>query len=144
MMRAVNREASSRRDRRIREHLDLGEPLYASAVFNAGSITRAALLRGSAPIVRLAVTDRRLVVFATSDLAFNLNLGDLLLSITYSEIQRVEYSTFRPVGISGLRLTLALADTRTFVLEASGFFAPGAKRLAPILEKAVVSSRHGY
>ena len=81
------------------------------------------------------------MMFATSNFAFNLNLGDLLLSIPYSEIDRVESSAFRPIGISGLRLRLNLIDERAVSLEASGFFVAGAKRLAPILERAVASNR---
>jgi hypothetical protein len=134
--------APSRRDNRIQEQLDSGESLHASATFNTGSVLNAALAHRSAPIVRLVVTDRRLILFATNNLALNFNLGDLLLSIPLSDIDRIESATFRPMGISALRMRVILRDKQELSFEASGFTASAAKKLVPILED-VVASRHG-
>ena len=130
-----------RRDRRIREHLDADEPLYASATFNTGSVAKAALRGGVAPIVRLAVTDRRFIMFATSDLALNLKLGDLLRSVPFSDIECVQASKVRPLGVSGLRLHVSLSDKSELAFEASGFTVASARRLVPIFEEAVASYR---
>jgi hypothetical protein len=139
----VGNEAGSRRDRRIAQRLDPGESLLASAIFNTGSIRSAAFSGRSAPIIRLAVTDRRVIMFATNDFAFNLNLGGLLLAIPYGEIDRVESVARRVIGFPGLQLRIMLLDDSVLSLEASGLHAARAKNLAPILEQALGSHRGG-
>jgi hypothetical protein len=98
-----------------------------------------ALHGGGALIVRLAVTDRRLMMFATSHLALNLNLGDLLRSVPFSEVDSVESSTFRPLGIGAVRLRVGLMDKSELRFEASGLTARNSKKLVPILKEAVAS-----
>lgn len=139
----MSSKAPSGRDQRISEHLEPDESLLASAVFNTGSIVKAAVRASNTPIVRLVVTDRRLILFATNNFALNLNVGDLLLSIPLSYVDRIESSTFRPIGISGVRMRLILRDGSERSFEASGIQASAAKKLVPILEDAVAAHDGG-
>jgi hypothetical protein len=135
----VSKDGGSRQDRKVSQHLDPGESFLSAATFNTGSITRAAVRGVSAPIVKLVLTDRRVILFSTSNLAFNLNFGKLLRSIPLSEIGSVESSKARMVGVSGMRLGMNLTDGSVLEFEASGLTLASAKRLVPVLEATVIS-----
>ncbi|HLN18258.1 MAG TPA: hypothetical protein VK277_16075 [Acidimicrobiales bacterium] len=137
----MSQDGGSRRDRQAAEQLEPGESIIAAATFNTGSIERAALSGVSARIVRLVVTDSRVMLFATSDLAFNLNLGKLLRSIPLAEIVTVESSTGRMIGFKGLKLGITLSDGSVLPFEASGLTFASAKKLAPLLEATVASHK---
>jgi hypothetical protein len=137
----MSKDGGSRDDRKVSQQLDPGESLLAAATFSTGSITKVAVSGVSAPIVKFVLTDRRVLLFSTSKLAFNLNVGKLLRSIPLSEIGSVESSKARMVGISGMRLGMKLTDGSVITFEASGLTVTSAKKLIPVLEATVASHK---
>jgi hypothetical protein len=112
--------------------LEPGEDFVAATTLNTGSITRAAFGGTSAPIVKAGLTDRRILLFASNNLAFNLNVGKLVGTIQLADIASVEYSTGWIVKIN-----LTLKDGSVLPFEASGVTAKSASEFASVLESTV-------
>ena len=117
--------------------LEPGEAFVAAATVNTGSITRAAFGGKSSPIVKLGVTDRRILTFSTSNLAFNLKAGKFLGAIPLSEIASVEFSTGRLAAIKSVQIQIHLKDGTELAFEASGATFKSAEELAAVLKEAV-------
>jgi hypothetical protein len=137
----MSKDGGSRHDRKVSQQLDPGESLLAAATFSTGSITKVAVSGVSAPIVKFVLTDRRVLLFSTSKLAFNLNVGKLLRSIPLSEISSVESSKARMIGVSGMRLGMNLTDGSIINFEASGLTVTSAKKIISVLETTVTSHK---
>jgi hypothetical protein len=130
----------TRRNRKIEEHLDAGEVLLASATFSVGegSLAAVAFQRRAQPVVMMALTSHRLLMFATNHLAFNRpNLGAIVRSISLADIDRVDLSQFLVFAIRSLRLRLVLSDGSTFVFEAGRMYLGEANDLVWMIEQTI-------
>ena len=83
--------------------LEPGEAFVAAATLNTGSIKRAAYGGRSSPIVKLGMTNRRILTFSTSNLGFNLKAGKFLEAIPLSEIASVDSSTGRLAAVKAVK-----------------------------------------
>ena len=117
--------------------LEPGEGFVAAATLNTGSIRRAAYGGRSSPIIKLGVTNRRILMFSTSNLGFNLKAGRFLGATPLSDIESVQSSTGRIAAIKALRIGITLKDGTELAFEASGVTFKSAEELASVLEEVV-------
>jgi len=117
--------------------LEPDEAFVAAATLNTGSIKRAAYGGRSSPIVKLGVTNRRILTFSTSNLGFNLKAGKFLEAIPLSEIASVESSTGRIAAMKAVKIEITLKDGTELAFEASGATFKNAEELAAVLKELV-------
>jgi hypothetical protein len=127
----------SKLGKKAAELLEPGEAFVAATTLNTGSIKRAAFGGASAPIVKAGLTDRRILLFASNNLAFNLNVGKLVRSIPLTDIQSVESSSGHIAGMKALKIEVTLKDGTVLPFEASGFTYKSAEEFAAVLQGAV-------
>ncbi len=118
--------------------LEPDEAFVAASTLNTGSIKHAAYGGKSSPIIKLGVTNLRILMFSTSSLGFNLKAGKFLGAIPLSEIASVESSTGRVAAVKSVKIDIRLKDGGELAFEASGATFKSAEELASVL-KAVVS-----
>ena len=117
--------------------LEPDETFVAAATLNTGSIKRAAYGGRSSPIIKLGVTNRRILTFSTSNLGFNLKAGKFLEAIPLSEIASVESSTGRVAALKAVKIEITLKDGTELAFEASGATFKSAEELATVLKELV-------
>ncbi len=117
--------------------LEPDEAFVAAATLNTGSIKRAAYGGRSSPIIKLGVTNRRILTFSTSNLGFNLKAGKLIEAIPLSEIASVESSTGRIAAMKAVKIEITLKDGTELAFEASGATFKSAEELAGVLKEVV-------
>ena len=127
----------SKLGKKVAEFLEPGETFVAAATLNTGSIKHAAFGGVSAPIVKAGVTDRRVLFFASNNLAFNLNVGKLVGTIPLADIASVESSSGRVAGMKAVKINITLKDGTQLPFEASGLTSKSAEELATVLKEAV-------
>jgi hypothetical protein len=131
------KDDGSKLGRQFADLLEPGEAFVAAATVNTGSIKRAAYGGRSSPIVKLGVTDRRILTFSTSNLGFNLKARKFLEAIPLSEIASVDSSTGRLAAMKALKIQIRLKDGTELAFEASGATFKSAEELAAVLQELV-------
>jgi hypothetical protein len=127
----------SKLGKKAAEFLEPGETFVAAATLNTGSIKHAAFGGVSAPIVKVGVTDRRVLFFSSNNLAFNLNVGKLVGTIPLTDIASVESTSGRMAGMKSVKINIALRDGTLLPFEASGLTFKSAEELASVLKNTI-------
>lgn len=118
--------------------LEPDEAFVAAATFTTGSIKREAWGGGSSPIIQLGLTNRRILMFSTSNLGFSIKARKFLQAIPLTEIASVKFFTGRMAAACKLiKLGITLNDGTELALEASGVTFKAAEELASALEQVV-------
>ena len=125
---------------RLAEVFEPDEEWIEDALLTTGSIRRAAYSGlGGTTRSKVVLTGRRLLFFASSDLAFNMSVGKLIQEIPLTDLRSVEFSAAgRVAGIKSGAISLTSMDGDVTVLEASGATLPDARRLAEALGELLV------
>jgi hypothetical protein len=127
----------SRLGKRFADLLQPGEAFVAAATLSTGSIRRAVYGGESSPIIKLDLTNHRILMFSSSNLGLNLKAGKFLQAIPLREISSVESTTGFLTGMNLVKLGITLNDGDELTFEASGFTFKAAKELASALEDVV-------
>jgi hypothetical protein len=117
--------------------LEPDEAFVAATTMNTGSIKRAAYGGRSSPIIKLGLTNRRILMFSTSNLGLNLKAGKFLQAIPLTDIASVESSTGRVAALKAIKIEMTLNDGSNLAFEASGATFKSAEEFASVLKEVV-------
>ena len=119
---------------RLAEVLEPDEVWIEDAIMTTGSIRRAAYSGGGGTIrSRVVLTDRRLLFFTSSDLAFNMSVGKMIGEVPLSQLTSIEIADGRVAGVKMATISLTSVNGESTVFEASGAHLRDARRLAETL-----------